>query len=671
MNRLRRARVQAGVVAVVGGLVVFTLAHLVFPYHTTNHDEAVYLQQAAMLLDGQLFLTPPVDGPFRPWFFVESERGLYAKYTPVTAAMFAVGKLLGGYRVALALVATGTLTAMYHTAREAFDARTGVLASGLMLASPLFLVNGSVFLSYVPTLMWNLIFAAAYLHTHRTGSRKTAILAGVAVGLAFFTRPYTAVLFAMPFVVHALWTLRTLDRRRIEQLGLTALFGLCGVGATLAYNRVVTGDPLLFPYEAFAPRDGLGFGSREILGYSREFTPALSLRANAEILRLYATEWVVAGPLGTLAAAVGLAVARNRGLDGRQLALAGVALTVPLGNLYFWGTVNILGALGDPNDGLVRFLGPFYHTDLLVPTVAFAAVGLLWASDRLRKVVPARVSVGRARPALAALLLVGAAIGGGAAVAAAATPLSDNYSVTQQYETAYEPFEERALADSVVFLPRPYGDWLNHPFQALRNDPGFDGNAVYAMQREQFAVTEAYPERQYYRYGYRGQWAPFIGQSVEPRLQPVELAEGEAVRTEISATVPDQAQSVTLRLTDGGSITSASNITTVPASQDLSLQLVTGRERTSLAGSGVTDQVSVPTPDRGTVTLVAFVDYGYGSAVKYRFELAVDRTATGVRALTPTMEVCWSEQRCGGQAAYIPGTHRSGIQLNATVEGDT
>ncbi len=42
------------------GVVVFWLAHVVFPYHSVNDDEGVYLYQAAMLLEGKLFLNPPV-----------------------------------------------------------------------------------------------------------------------------------------------------------------------------------------------------------------------------------------------------------------------------------------------------------------------------------------------------------------------------------------------------------------------------------------------------------------------------------------------------------------------------------------------------------------------------------------------------------------------------------
>ncbi|GGN88925.1 ArnT family glycosyltransferase [Haloarcula pellucida] len=664
MNRLRRPRVQAAVVALLGGALVFAVSHLVFPYHTSNHDEAVYLQQAAMLLEGRLFLQPPVDGVFRPWFFVESERGLYSKYTPVPAAMFAAGKLLGGYRVALGLVATGVLAGTYHTVREAFDQRTGVVASVLMLASPLFLVDASVFLSYVPTTFWNLGFAASYLHADRTGSRRTGALAGVCVGIAFFARPFTAVLFATPFILHALWSLRSLDRTVVERVGLTAVFGLGGVLLALGYNTLTTGDPLVFPYQAFAPNDGLGFGERSILGYSREFTPALSITANVELLWKFATQWVVAGPLGTLAAAIGVAVARRRGFDARQLALAGAFLTVPLGNLYFWGTVNMLGALSDPTDGLVRFLGPYYHVDLLVPTVAFGAVGVLWTADRVRTAVEGGVSEDRVRPALAALTLVCAAVGGGAAAVALGEPIQDNYTVTQQYEQAYDPFEERALSNSVVFLPTPYGDWLNHPFQPLRNDPGFDGDTVYAMQDRQFDVVESYPDRQYYRYGYRGEWIPYLGQPVEPTLQRVRHAEGESVTTRVDATVPDQALLTSIRLTNG----EQNAYTTISGTEPLDLGLVTDGNSTRLRGTGVNGTVAVPTPERGTVTMIAFVDYGTGSGFKYRVVLPVDQHNGTVQALTPRLEVCWSERRCGGQAAYVPGSHRYGIEMNVTLE---
>ncbi|ESS09136.1 MAG: Dolichyl-phosphate-mannose-protein mannosyltransferase [uncultured archaeon A07HN63] len=171
----RRFRIATVALAAVAAVVVWTVANQVFPYHSLNHDEGVYLQQAAMLLDGQLSLHPPVDGAFRPWFFVEDGDRLYPKYGPIPAAMFAVGKLAGGYRLALAAIAAGNVALVVGVARELFDRRTALLAGGLVIASPLYLIDSSVFLPYAPTTLWNLLFAYGYLRADRTGDRRWAL----------------------------------------------------------------------------------------------------------------------------------------------------------------------------------------------------------------------------------------------------------------------------------------------------------------------------------------------------------------------------------------------------------------------------------------------------------------------------------------------------------------
>nr|WP_325064006.1 glycosyltransferase family 39 protein [Halobacterium bonnevillei] len=364
------------VLALVAAAAAYALSVTVFPYHSSNHDEAVYLQQAAMLLEGQLVLRPPVEDAFRPWFFVDSSNGLYPKYAPVTAAVYALGELAGSFRYALPAVAAATTALLYGVVREAFDYRTGVVAAVALLCSPLFLLQSAVFLPYAPTTMLNLAFAFAYFRAERTGSVAWAAVAGAAVGLAFFSRPYTAVLFAAPFVAHAVWTLagsvaslrddwtvRPTLRRRVA----TASLGLAGVAVTLSYNAVVTGDPLVFPYEAFAPLDGLGFGTREILDYQRDYTPALALEANARVVWQFVSRWGPFGVVGAPLAVLGAFATARREWRWQQAVLAGVAGSVVVGNVYFWGNLNVLGALGDPGDGLIASLGPYYHFDLLVP----------------------------------------------------------------------------------------------------------------------------------------------------------------------------------------------------------------------------------------------------------------------------------------------------------------
>ncbi len=689
-----RIHVAVAALALLAATVALALSLTLFPYHSLNHDEAVYLQQAAMLLEGQLFLRPPVPDAFRPWFFAEDGARLYPKYAPVPAAIFALGEAVAGsYRASLAGVAAAVVALTYAVTAEAFDRRTGVLAAGALLASPLFVLQSAVFLPYAPTATLNLAFAWAYLRGVRTGDRRWHAAAGAAVGLAFFARPYTAVLFAAPFVAHALWQLRreSFAPPELARHAATAALGLAGVGLTLAYNAAVTGDPLLFPYEAFAPADGLGFGHREIAGYERDYTPALALRANAEVVARLLWQWVPGGVAGTALAVLGLAslavsgrspvrrpkgrpalAVRRRGdrLDAR-LALAGVAFAVVAGNVYFWGNLNVLGSLADPNDGLLSYLGPHYHFDVLAPVAALAAHGALVAASwvRDRAVARGHDSAGAARAGIAALVLA-ATVVAGVGFAGAAAPLDRNADVTAEYRAAYAPFADGSPDDAVLFLPTPYGDWLAHPFQALHNRPGFDGPAVYALDRGggNFAVVDAYPDRSYYRYVYRGAWTPTGGERVDAALRRVRVVSGDGVTLDATLGVPQGVERASIRLAAGNdSAYYAVNGTP----DELPLRLVAADGRARLAGDRVTVQGEndgVPLPDRGEVTVEVFLDHGAGSGFSYRLALPVESAGDGVRALTPYHEVCQVPDRCGGEAAYLPSRTRAGFSMNVSVE---
>ena len=664
-GRATTTRLATLVLALCGALAVWTVSTGVFPYHSLNHDEAVYLQQAAMLLDGQLNLYPPVEGALRPWFFVEDDGRLYPKYAPVPAAMFALGELLVGYRLALAGIAAANLALVVGVAREVFDARTGLLAGAFVLASPLFLLDSAVFLPYAPTTLLNLLFAHGYLRADRTGDRRWAAVAGTAVGLAFFARPYTTVLFAVPFVLHALWTLRGGERAALERQAATAALGLVGVGLTLAYNAVVTGSPWVFPYQAFAPLDGLGFGHRELLGHEVDYTPALALRVNREVVRLFFTEWIAGGVLGAALAGVGLARVARRRPSSRAVVLAGPFVSVVVGNVYFWGNYNLLGDVDRAGDGLVSALGPYYHFDLLLPTAAFAAAGALWLGRLLHGALDARLDRRLARGALALSLIVGAGAVGAVTVADLDERVERNVEATETYEVVYEPFEAGPPGNSLVLLPDPYGDWLNHPFQPLRNDPGYDGRAVYAVDDRPFTVADAFPDRRLYRFTYRGAWAPYAGSPEAVRLQRVRDVSGPRVRLDITVGVPEGAVGVTARVaTDNGvAYYVAPN---VPESLDVDL---------AVSGDGVridgdvrpVGNETLAVDGRDDVRLTVFVDYGPGGGFTYRFDLPVEVSDGRVRALSPRVEHCRNARACGGSAAYVPSAAPDGVFVRSNV----
>jgi len=685
--------VVAAAVVLLAGLSVYLVATNVFPYHSSNHDEAVYLQQAAMLLSGQLELhAGDLAGAFHPWFFVEDGGRLYPKYTPYPAALYAAAMaLLGEPRVALAAVAAGNVGLVYLLGSMVADRWVGAVAAAVFAASPLALVTTAVFLPYAPTTFLNLLFAVAYLRGVREESVPAAALAGLAVGLAFFARSYTAVLFALPFVAHACCSVVTSLRARglwplpgpVRRQAVTAAAGLAFVGLTLAYNARLTGSPLVFPYEAFAPLDGPGFGYREILGHSVEYTPELAVRANGYALWYFATRWFTAGGFGTALAAVGVGVAARRWFgsgNGRNdagrragLLLAGLFVTVTIGNVPFWGNFNVLATMTDPTDGLLSQFGPFYHFDLLVPLSVFAALALVAGIRRANAVATSQSRVpGRAARAFVAIALLGVLLGGGVANAAAvAEPLERNAAYTDKYDRAYEPvaeFETDRSADALVFLPTPYGDWQNHPFQYLRNDPGFDGPVVYALDRhpeEDFALLDAYPDREYYRYTYRGEWTPNPDRHVIPKLEPLEVRSGTRVDGSTTVGVPDRVGHARVRLeTEGGG---HADYTVMDPGDEVTVgwSLAGGSARLDAADEPVavdrTDTLVV------TVTLVG----PDGATLTYRQEATV-RTGDGRVEVVwpPERSVCPLVRDCGTEGTYLPeepGIHRDGVDFDVRV----
>jgi hypothetical protein len=660
--RLRRFRRRWPTLALAGlaAAVVGIVAVAVFPYHSRNHDEAVYLQQAAMLLEGQLRLYPPVEGAFRPWFFVDGPEGLYSKYAPVVPTVFAVGLLVGEPRVALALVAAGNVALVVALSRRAFDRPTGLAAGALLACAPLFVVTSSVFLPYAPTFLLNLGFAYAYVRACRERSVRWAAAAGRARGPAFCARPYTAVLFAAPFGGHALWTLWRERRAVLPQYAALVGGGLSMVAVTLGYNALLTGDPLLFPYEAFAPLDGLGFGERRILGHSMEYTPARALAINGYLLWYLATRWAPLGVVGTALAVAGVALARAAPdgaeatwLTDRQLRglLVGVVASVAVGNVYFWGNANVLATPSNPRDGLVAGFGPFYHFDVLLPLSAFGGYALVCGARELRDRT-AGLSPGQRRAVAAAALLLAGTVAGVAAAAAFGPPIAQNAASTDSYERAYQPFEPEP-PEGVVFLPTPYGPWLNHPFQYLRNDPGYDGRTVYAMERDAettWAVLDAFPDRTPHRYRYRGEWTADPAESVDPTLRSAERVQATDLRATTTVGTPSGATSATVAVSAGGE----TDRRTLPLDAWRSNPGTLAVEWRVGNGTFETGEASVPIEGPAHAELSVVVVGPQGGTVAYETELLVRSDGAGVEALwPPEPRACLAATDCDD--AYLPG----------------
>ncbi|RRJ29854.1 ArnT family glycosyltransferase [Halocatena pleomorpha] len=712
MDSKRAFRVGIAVLSVLGGTVVLLIAHDVLPYLSSNHDEGVYLQQAAMLLEGNLWLKSVVPDAVRPWFFIQDGQRLYPKYTPVAALMYAPGVMAGVPRVILGLIAAGNIALVGTITSELFDRRTGVLAAGFALATPFFLFISAAFMAYAPTTLLNLLFALGYIRMFRRSSKRYAVLAGGAIGIAFFSRSYTAVLFALPFVVHAATVVgQDLSQRSfwtptIQREAIVGVLGIAGVGVTLAYNHILTGDALVFPYQAFAPLDGLGFGHRKLIDRKINYTIGLAWRANKHLIAELFTRWTVAPPIGSLLAAVGVFAfalgyrqRRTAKLSDRTLGiiLLGTCLSILLGNIYFWGTLNTLGTVAAPTDGFMSRFGPFYHFDLILPLSAFGSAGALWIGGTLRSVLSQRYSTQQLRVLFLALLAVSAVVGGSAEYDRLDTAIEKHASTTEQQRSVAELFENRTFENALVFMPTPYGPWLSHPFQSLRNGGSLEkGSVLYAQDRGpglNFLTLDAYSNRTPYRFTYRGQW-PGV---VTPHLHPLTVTNDSSHRFTTTVTSVGAVSSVQVRTgTDrvireppingtGRMANDSLNVTWSINETHATLNAINGKavpqrsdeyeQEPPLSGAAPTpatprgvSSTSIELNGSTRVTLSITFDRPNGDILTYWYQVDVDPNTTSTRVLWPNeRKVCNDARYCGHEGTYIPGEkYPGGAAMNTT-----
>jgi hypothetical protein len=705
--RAHPERLAAALLVAAVGVLVYALAIELFPYHSVNDDEGVYLYQAAMLLDGKLFLRPgaiPWDA-VRPWFFVvdftDDGVRMYSKYSPVAPAMFAVGRLLGDWNLALGGIAAGTAAGVYALGTAAFDRRVGLVAVVALAGAPLFLMTSATFFSYAPATLLNVTFAVAYVRAARTGSPRWGAAAGVAIGLAFFCRPYTALLFAIPFIGHTLVSLAVAWRRHawsprfrgvLARSVAVAVPGAAFVGVTLGYNAVVTGDPLTFPYAAFAPNDGIGFGPHEILNYERDYTPELAAETTVTAIEYVFTDWIAAGAIGTVLAAVGVGAAglrawrrdgvrdrftpTTRMADGEVAAvLLAVVPAVFLGEAYFWGTHNGL------RNGLIDLLGPFYHFDVLVPIAVFSAAGAVGLTRGLATALRRHTTRRRARIVVLVVLAISAPFVAAAERDAIEDPYDANALRTDNLGATYEPFADRSFEDAVVFTPDPYGDWQAHPFQYLRSGGGFDGDAVYATDGgpERDLAVLAATNRTPYRFTYRGTWTG-AARPVTPELERLRVLDGRTVRARTTVGVPQSAASVSVRVETPEGFARY----TVPAEArengTVTVAWRIGPEAaaaTNLAFDGGSDGRAVPLADDGAEVdlAVTFVGSG-GASLTYRQEATVANGADGVAVVwPPETRVCRLTAECGYEGTWVgpDGDYVGGVSVETdarVVDGE-
>jgi hypothetical protein len=244
-------------------------------------DAIAYVFQAKTFASGALWVPPPlVNDAFPVPFSVLYQDRWFAQYPPGTAALLALGILVGLPWLLQPLLAVAAVVLIVKIASRQYGPGTALMVLGLLVSSPFLLLTAGSFLSHVPALFFASVALYAATRYVERPSVGWAALTATGLGLVLLTReiviiPYGAVLAAIGVV-------RGGPKRGratvIDAFVAALIFGL-GVGLYLGFNAALTGHPFLLPRHLFNGSDVLGFGPG--IGFYGEHTVASGL-VNAE-----------------------------------------------------------------------------------------------------------------------------------------------------------------------------------------------------------------------------------------------------------------------------------------------------------------------------------------------------------------------------------------------------
>jgi len=231
-------------------------------------DEHANVFQAKVFASGNLAVRAPIVQPnsFYIPFILNQTGWLFGKYPPGYSLLLMPAAWIDQWWLINALAAIVVVLGVYLLGRDLFDANTGLLAAALGLLAPMFVLLSGALVSHLVTMAMLTIFTGSFIRAR--GARRSnhihpigfAALAGITIGLAFITRPWTTFAIGLPFVVQALIDLvqRWRSIWRTYTIMLIA-FGAIAIILPL-YNAALTGSPLANTYALWWSMDRIGFG---------------------------------------------------------------------------------------------------------------------------------------------------------------------------------------------------------------------------------------------------------------------------------------------------------------------------------------------------------------------------------------------------------------------------
>ena len=441
----------------IGLLVVARFVLGAFP---NSGDEYAYLLQAQTYAQGRLWVhPPPLADAFALGRFQVKDGMWLSQYEPGWALLLTPTILLGVPPwIVNPILGVGLLVAFWALSKEQMGeaaAAAGVLA---MAGSAFFILNAASYFSHVACALWGVLYALFAVRYLQSGRRRHAVVAGVFLGLLGLTRPFNAIVFALPFIV-------TLAMSRERRTGLLPYFlgGVPFVAALLAFNDAITGHPFTM-VQSFVNAGGEPLGLPDARSLYLRLTDFARLAA-------FTSPFVV----------LGFVPAFGCLLRWRKLAFTDWIAPLTVAGFVFYS-----GNAGDQ-------YGPRYFFEAFpfaILTIAKALDGSLSGTGSVRWT-----------PLLASALLLHVAI----QVGYLAPALAREHRVIVEREDIYRQVAAAHLTDAVVLIPATGAGkirWLP-PQDLVRNGLRIDGQAVlYAhdLGAQNTLIRALFPDRAFYSY---------------------------------------------------------------------------------------------------------------------------------------------------------------------------
>jgi len=228
-------------------------------------DEFAYVWQAQVIARGELTIpSPPEHKSFLVPFVVDYEGQRFGKYPIAWPVILSFGERVGLRWLVNPLLAGLGVWLTYRLGKKTLGEMVGLLAAGLTVSSPFFLMNSGTLLSHPWGLVLSTGFAISWLDVtapqDSVPGKLPTLAAGLSLGVLALSRPFTALGVAIPFGIHGLCLLYRGSnelRKRIIVVGVITML----VGSLhLVWQYAVTGDAFRNPYTLWWAYDKVGFG---------------------------------------------------------------------------------------------------------------------------------------------------------------------------------------------------------------------------------------------------------------------------------------------------------------------------------------------------------------------------------------------------------------------------